>query len=190
MGPPQRRSHGKVAEVTDIRSKIDELIEESYLATLPEEAIRQDVLQFLDTCEKLVRTSDDEQGQQEMLRRLATFKELALRFDKASELIDQADQWAAWSQHDLIAHRAARMKLLVLNAVRAVDHSIAEQIEQHRFPKELPHRDPPKARPPRRVRPAASRSWFGPATTSALLRACYALLAGATLFLVGYRLLH
>ena len=171
--------------MTDIRNKIDELIEESYLATLPEEAIRKDLLQFLDTCDKIVSASGEERKRREMLRRLEAFKELALRIEAASELAEQEDQWTAWSQHDLIAHRAARVKLLVLEAIRAVDHAAANQIEQVRFPKVLPPREPSVSMIPR---PAVSRPWFSPATTSALLRASYALLAGATLFIIGYRL--
>lgn len=176
--------------MTDIRGKIDELIEESYLATLPEEAIRKDLLQFLDTCDKMINASHDERKRQEMLRRLESFKELALRVEKAPELGDQDDQWTAWSQHDLVAHRAARAKLLALDAIRGVDHSVADQIEQIRFPKGFPPREPVVSMAPRRLRPPVSRPWLGPATRSVLLRASYALLAGATLFIIGYRLLH
>jgi len=181
---------GEVAAMTDIRSRIDELIEESYLATLPEEAIRKDLLGFIDGCDKAVKASTDERKRQEMNQRLEMFRELALRVEKAPELADRDDQLAGWSQHDLVAHRAARMKLLVLEALRTVDHSVAERIERERFPKGILPQEPVVSVAPRRVRPAVRRPFLSPATTGLLLRVVYALLAGAILFILGYRLLH
>jgi len=175
--------------MADSHSRIDELIEESYLATLPEEAIRKDLLQFLDTCDRIIKASRDERKRQEMVRRLERFTELALRVDKAAELADRDAQWTAWSAHDLLAHRTARLKLLVLDAIRGVDQSIAEQIERQRFPKGQVPREPVVNVLLRR-RASARRHWFSPATTGALLRASYALLAGAILFIIGYRLFH
>jgi hypothetical protein len=119
------------------------------------------------------------------------FRELALRIERASELTNHDDQLTAWSQHDLVAHRAARVKLLVIESLRAVDHSVAEQVERARFPNGVLPQEPVVIVSPRRVRrPPARRPLFSPGTTGALLRVSYALLAGAILFVLGYRLLH
>lgn len=175
--------------MADIRTKIDELIEESYLATLPEEAIRGDLLQFIDTCDKLFRESNGDRA--DVMARIDRYKETALRIEQAGELADDQEEWAAWSEHDLLAHRAARLKLLVLDLIRESDPGLADQIEHGRFPNiRTESREPVVARvpPPRAARSHAPQ--LSPETSATLLRASYALLAGSILFIIGYRIIY
>jgi len=175
--------------MADIRTKIDELIEESYLATLPEDAIRQDLLQFLDTCDRLVEEAVEGGKGEDLLQRLEGYKALALRIDQAAEQSEEQEEWGALSPHDLLAHRAARVKLLVLDTIRGTDAGLAERIEHRRFPKgKLPR----EGRMPGIVVQVAPsrRTLFTPATTVVIVRASYAILAGVTLFIIGYRLFH
>ncbi len=176
--------------MADIRTKIDELIEESYLATLSEEQIRHDLLQFIETCDRLVRDSHD--GEREVLQQIEEYKSIALRIEKANELADEQEEWAVWSQRDLLAHRAARLKLLVLDAIREIDGTLADHIERGRFFSQRPNNPepkiatlPPKTRAIRRPQPQITTE-----SMVALARVAYALLAGATVFLIGYRIFH
>jgi len=128
----------EAAPMTDTRTRVDELIEESYLISLPEDAIRKDVLQFLDSCERIAAQTRDESKRQEMQRRLKMFRQLGLRLDSAAELSEEIDQWMAWSPHDMLAHRAARLKLLVLDALAAVDPNVPSRVGKERFPQSGP----------------------------------------------------
>ncbi len=176
--------------MADIRTKIDELIEESYLATLTEEQIRRDLLQFIETCDRLVRDSHD--SERDVLQQIDEYKSIALRIEKANELADEQEEWAVWSQRDLLAHRAARLKLLVLDTIREIDGTLADNIERERFFSQRPESPepkiatlPPKTRAIRRPKPQIAAE-----SMVALARLAYALLAGATVFLIGYRIFH
>ncbi|HDS73999.1 MAG TPA: hypothetical protein ENN56_00510 [Firmicutes bacterium] len=176
--------------MADIRTKIDELIEESYLATLTEEDIRTDLLRFIDVCDRLLRDSHD--TNQDVLRQIEEYKSIALRIEKATELADKQEEWAVWSQRDLLAHRAARLKLLVLDTIREIDGTLADQIERGRFSSLNSDRQetktatlPPKTQVIRRPSTQLPHEALMP-----LIRICYALLTGATVFLIGYRIFH
>jgi hypothetical protein len=179
--------------MADMRSKIDEMIEESYLATLPEEKIRQDVLQYLDSCYRCAEEMGlDPKVHQEVIRRLDVFGNLAMRIDQAEELLDRSetggvddDDLHMTEQEDL-AHRAARFKLLVIDGLRGVNRALAREVERRRFPDTVNHREPIISVAPRpRMRPAPMSAGGVKLT---FLRVLYAAVAGATLFIIGYRI--
>lgn len=174
--------------MADIRTRIDELIEESYLATLPEEEIREDLLTFVDTCARLFREANGEN--EEIMSELEQFRTLALRIEEASELADEQEEWSAWSAHDLLAHRAARLKLLLLETIREHDSDLADRIERERFPagEPKPQEQVVSQLPSRAIRQQKSAR-LSPEVSDTLLRASYALLVGLIAFIIGYRLI-
>jgi hypothetical protein len=178
-------------DVADNRTKIDELIEESYLATLSEEAIRQDLLQFIDACERLMKESHGDQHA--ITHQITQFKSMALHVEQAADLADDQEAWAAWSDHDLLAHRAARLKLAVLDTMREVDPALADQIERERFPIRTVNNPTPNLEQiPKHMVPPKHRdeSQRSSEITVILIKVLYALLAGTTLFVLGWRLVH
>ena len=176
--------------MTDIRSRIEELIEESYLATLSEERIRQDLLQFLDACYRCVDERDlEEEARGTVFRRLDDFGNMAMDLEHTEGLLEEEenDQWTAWTGQEILAHRAARLKMMVIDAIRRTDAAAADELERMRFPGAVA----PKEAAVRIMPAPVSRGQRPPKqdTKVALLRAFYAALAGATLFVIGYRLL-
>ena len=178
--------------MTDMRAKIDELIEESYLATLPAEKIRQDLLQFLHICARATEESGlDETAKERILRGIRRSKEIALSLDAPNELFADEDeeQWKGVSEQEQLAHRAARVKMLALDAIRAVNAAFAEDLELKRFPNLAKVREASGPIPVlRRAKPKAPP--LNTPLDMKVLRIAYALVAGATLFLVGYRLFN
>jgi hypothetical protein len=177
--------------MTDTRTRVDELIEESYLVSLPEDAIRKDVHQFLAACGHVVSQSPDDEKRQEMLRRLTMFEQLGQRLESAEELSEEADQWSAWSPHDLLAHRAARLKLLVRDALGAVDEQTANRIVAERFPRPLPTDERAKLAPHRaKTLVFRRRRRFLDRVGVWSVRVLYVLLFVALLAVAGYRFYH
>ena len=114
--------------MTDRHAKIDELIEESYLAMLSEDHIRRDVLQFLDVCYQCVSESRlDETRKSTLSSKLDEFRALALKVDSDGEMLeDDGDDWTGLTDRDRLAHRAARLKMLVLGSIRETAPSFAD----------------------------------------------------------------
>ena len=174
--------------MADNHTKIDELIEESYLATLSEEAIRQDLLQFIDACDRLMKESHGDQHA--ITHQFTQFKSMALHVEQSADL---ADDQEAWTDHDLLANRAARLKLAVLDTMREVDPTLADHIERERFPiRTVGNSTPNLEQVPKLIAPPKPRAEVQRSSQSTviLIRVLYALLAGITLFVLGWRLVH
>jgi len=170
--------------MTDKHAKIDELIEESYLAMLSEDRIRRDLLQFLETCHQCVAESAlDQRLKSYFSSQIEDFRGLALRVDSAEEIPDEEDEWATLTPRDRLAHRAARVKMMVLSVIREKAPGFADELERKRFPSlhaaRGVHRQPlPVERP-------GNEETRGIRYT--LAQTLYALLAGVTAFLIIYR---
>ena len=181
--------------MTDMRAKIDELIEESYLATLPAEKIRQDLLQFLHICARSTEESGlDDRAKEHILRGIRRSKEIALSLDAPNDLFadeEEQEQWKSMSEQEQLAHRAARVKMLTMDSIRAVNAAFAADLELKRFPNLAKVREATGLTPLiRRVKPKAKAPVLSTPLDMTVLRIAYALVAGATLFLVGYRLFN
>ena len=179
--------------MTDMRTRIDELIEESYLVTLTEEKIRQDLLSFLHVCAQTTEESDlSDEMKREIARRLDRYNLYAIDLESAEELIsdEDEDQWKVLNKHEQLAHRAARLKMLVLDAIRGVNSSFADELERKRFPNMKRFKESSRSLQLRRRFASAGASASKMQIDAKVLRIAYALLAGATLFLVGYRLIN
>ena len=99
-------------------------------------------------------------------------------------LDEDDDQWAALSGRDLLAHRAARVKMMVLTTIRETAPAFADELERKRFPN---IRDESEVRTaPRRAEQQGT--WQEGGIRAALLQTAYALLAGITVFIVIYRM--
>ncbi len=171
--------------MTDKHAKIDELIEESYLAMLSEEHIRRDLLQFLETCHRCVAESNLDDGRKASLAaRLDDFRGLALRVDSEEGMLDDEEEWAGLTGRDRLAHRAARLKMMVLGTIRETAPAFADELERKRFPNV---RDEHAQGSPREEPPKAD-AWEQGGVKLALIQALYAIMAGVTVFLIIYRM--
>ena len=113
--------------MADIKTQIDELIEESYLRGLTDEDIRTDVLQFVEACHEAVKNnSRDKRTMEALLGELTR-----LRTEVLAE-VNEGGGEDVRVPHESLAHQAAQAKLRVVDTIRSRDRRLASIIEQWR----------------------------------------------------------
>jgi len=116
------------------KDMVDELIEESYLLSLTEEQIWEDLRRFVATCERAIRERvHDERALDKLLSYLRSLKKQAYHevMAKAGALKPDGSRK---TRRELLAEQAAKNKRMVLKAIRECDPDLAADIEQSRYP--------------------------------------------------------
>jgi hypothetical protein len=138
-----------------VKEAIEEMIEESYLLGLSEQAIRQDFKRFIDTCYAVihdhVRDRTVVSGLAESLAREKTCLLIADRAEGMVADLEMYDDGTIKPPNELFAEKVARRKRQILKAIAQHDPQLVRLIDAQRFQGDAKEPVRPRFRPPWRV---------------------------------------